>query len=248
MSLSTAVSRLASASTRQRGIITQATRSFATTTVPTQTQSEKRYVRIAGPASYASSDDLRLFLGQNGVQLPNFSSSSSECSSEEHVTAPMLVQGQSDVYQNHSVWLYDAGDETRARQIASQISGKVIGLKLIRASPIDQKIVTNMVSPPTTTVRSGRQRTTLRRRMNVIAPTQDEKGRALLATNLPYNLHPRLLWSFFTAYDVLDIRVLRKSGVACIVFENQNEAYRALRERSNLMIQNKNIIGLKMHE
>lgn len=246
MSLSTAVSRLASASTLQRGVITQATRQFTTTAIPDQVRSDKRYVRIAGPASYASTDDIRLFLGQNGVQLPKISSSS--MSSSEEKVAPMLVQGQADVYQNHSVWLYDAGDAEHARQIASQISGKVVGLKLIRASPIDDKIVRNMITPPATTVRSGRQKTTLRRRMNVIAPSQDEKGRALLATNLPYNMHPRVLWSFFTAYDVLDVRVLRKSGVACIIFESENEAYRALRERSNLMIQNKNVIGLKMHE
>ncbi|PXF48753.1 hypothetical protein BWQ96_01605 [Gracilariopsis chorda] len=191
----------------------------------------KHYVRIAGPASYASRCDVLNFLQEQSA-LPSTSPS-------------VLVQGQADIYQNHSVWLYDAGSQDTAEQVASKISGKVMGLKLIRAAAVDKKIADSMLDPPE---RGARTRTTLRRRLNLISPSPDERGRSLLATSLPPLLKPRHLWSFFASYDVVDVRLLRKSGVSCIVFTTEAEAERALRERSNISLHGMQTISLKMHD
>lgn len=199
------------------------------TTAPRLPGTEKRYVRIAGPAAHASQLDISLFLNQ-------------------HSSSPAphtLQQGQSDIYQNHSVWVFDAGSQPDAEKVASRISGRSLGLKLIRAAAVDQRIVDGLLAVP----EAGIQRkATLRKRLNIIAPVGDQRGRALLATNLPYLLQPRLLWAFFGGYDVVDVRHLRKSGVACVVFTTNEEAERALRERSNFALQGKNVISLKMHE
>lgn len=200
------------------------------------TSREKRFVRIAGPASYASREDIELFLKRNGVEKGP--SATSETSSYS------LQQGQADVFQNHSIWVFDAGSQDAARVASEKISGKVAGLKLVRAAPIDARLVNEM----TMLSASKNRRTTLRKRMNVIAPTDEERGRALLASNLPVHMPSRVVWSFFGAYEVCDVRHLRKSGVACIVFATADDAHRAMRERSNLRIQNKNTIVLKMHE
>lgn len=120
-----------------------------------------------------------------------------------------------------------------------------MGLKLIRAMPVDQKLVDGLIGVP----KGGdARRTTLRKRLNIIAPKPEERGRSLLATNLPRGLQPRYLWSFFATYDVEDVRLLRKSCVACISFTTQREAERALRERANFSLHGQDIICLKMHE
>lgn len=196
----------------------------------TDARSEKRYVRIAGPAAYATRRDVTNFLKQHDTS-PRLSTS--------------LVQGQSDIFQNHSVWLFDAGDQKTATTISSRISGRILGLKLVRAVPVDDRIFSNMVSAPS---RGDNRRNTLRRRLNIIAPKQGERGRVLLVTNLPHLLQPRLLWSFFASYDVTDVRHLRRSGVACVVFTTEREAARALRERSNFSLQGQQTVMLKIHE
>lgn len=119
------------------------------------------------------------------------------------------------------------------------------GMKLVRAAPVDKRVVDDLMSVP----EPGRGKPSLRRRMNAIKPLVEERGRALLVTNLPFSLPARFLWSFFASYEVVVIRHLRRSGVASVVFVNESEACRALRERSNLPIQGSKMqIGLKMHE
>lgn len=206
-------------------------RQFASTPAPALTpEREKRFVRIAGPSSYASKEDVTYFLQQHGIPLNQGPKS--------------IVQGQSDVFQNHSIWVLETESQNVATDIASRISGRVLGLKLIRAAPVDQKLYDGLLGPGEQRVRS----TSLRKRMSVIAPTREERGRALLARNLQSQLHPRALWSFFSAYDVVDVRHLRRSGVACIVFKTEEEANRALRERNNISLQHQQTIVLKIHE
>lgn len=195
-------------------------------------EKEKCYVRIAGPSSYASKQDVRLFLKDHAISNGTISASS-------------IIQGQSDVFQNHSIWLVKVESQNDAVDIASNISGRVLGLKLIRAAAVDQKMYDNMVAVPTPD-QKGRN-LSLRKRMNVIAPAPEERGRALLARNLTFQLHPRVLWSFFGAYDVVDVKHLRRSGVACIVFQSEDEACRALRERNNMVLQGQQPISLKLH-
>lgn len=151
------------------------------------------------------------------------------------------------MFQNQSIWVYDAGSASAAGDAAARLSGRITGLKLVRAAAIDDRLVSEMLATP----QKGRsnRRLSLRRRMNVIQPLPEERGRALLATNLPFNLSTRFLWSFLASYEVETIRHLRKSGVACAVFATEDEAYRAMRERSNLPIQgNKQQVILKLHE
>lgn len=262
MSLPSAA-RLSATLFRHRQGLSQAARPFTTqvttTTTPTSSPAdqpapyqpapytrggpgtEKRYVRIAGPASYATRTDLELFLSSHGV------SPDAPPGRPELVNG--LVQGQSDVFQNQSVWIYDAGSAAAAEDVASRISGRVAGLKLVRAAPVDQRLVEEMLAVPEQANNQRRGRTSLRKRMNVIKPEPDERGRALLATNLPYNLSPRFLWGFFASYELVAVRHLRKSGVACLVFSTVEEAYRGMRERANLPIQgNKQQISLKLHQ
>ncbi|KAI0560074.1 RNA recognition motif [Gracilaria domingensis] len=200
-------------------------------TTGTATLSPKQYVRIAGPSCYASSSDIVNFLNEQSIHV--------------NKSVGSLVQGQSDIYQNHSVWVYNADNQANAEQIVSKISGKVLGLKLIRAAAIDQKIVNSMLNVQE---RPGSGRVTLRKRLNLIAPAPDERGRTLLASNLPHLLQPRHLWSFFSNYEVVDVKHLRRSGVACVIFSSQKEAERALRERANLHLHGKQIVYLKMHQ
>ena len=192
--------------------------------------SDKHYVRIAGPSSYANRADVALFLSQNLTTLPE---------------SPILQQGQSDIYQNHSIWIYDAGSQAEAEKTASQISGKSLGLKLIRAAPVDQRIVDHLTDPPT---KGSFQKASLRKKLNIIAPQGDERGRTLLVSNLPHLLQPRMLWGFFASYEVSAVRHLRRSGVACVIFRTQGEAERALRERANFALSGGHVVNLKMHD
>lgn len=191
---------------------------------------EKRYVRIAGPSSYASKDDVLLFLQQHGIS--------------DEFKRQALVQGQSDVFQNHSVWVMETDSQSQALDIVGRISGRVLGLKLIRAAAVDQKLYDGLVTPSNQKTKSS----SLRKRMSIIAPTNEERGRALLARHLQPSLYPRTLWSFFSGYDVVDVRHLRRSGVACIIFESEEEACRALRERKNVPLLHQYPIALKMHD
>lgn len=196
----------------------------------TSIEKEKRYVRIAGPASYSSKEDVALFLTEHGVPLQHGKAS--------------LVQGQSDIFQNHSIWMMETATQQDAVDVAARVTGRVLGLKLIRAAAVDQKLYDNLMSMP----EQKSKTTSLRKRMSVIAPTVDERGRAILVRNIPFHLPVRALWSFFAAYDVLGVRHLRRSGVACVVFASEDEAWRALRERKNVRLQRQFAIALKMHE
>lgn len=192
--------------------------------------SEKHYVRIAGPSYYASRADISLFLTENKTSMPS---------------AQGLHQGQSDIFQNHSVWIYDAGTQSEAEDVASRISGKSLGLKLIRAVPVDQRIVDHLTEPPEKGATRG---ASLRKKLNIIAPRGEERGRTLLVSNLPHLLQPRMLWGFFAAYEVENVRHLRRSGVACVIFMSDTEAERALRERANFALAGGHVVSLKMHD
>lgn len=201
---------------------------------------EKRFVRIAGPASYASPADIDCFLSENGFDAAKYADE--EAVAVNKSTYPRLTQGKADVFQNHSIWIVDAGSEEEAERITSSISGKVAGLKLVRAAAVDARLVEDFLGA---SAKKGHHN--LRKRMSIIAPKADEHGRCLLATQLPHNLPPRHLWSFFGAYDVEAVRLLRKSCVACIVFSTSQEAERALRERANLSIHSRGKVTLTMH-
>lgn len=242
MSLPSAI-RAGSALLRPRANLSALTRALTTMTpTPTSTVgnlgpgTEKRFVRIAGASSYATRHDLELFLESHDVERPP--------SPSPHD----LVQGQSDIFQNQAIWIFDAGNAEAASAVAGRISGRVAGMKLVRAAAVDQRVVDDLLAVPGRT-RTGASKPSLRKRMNVIQPMTEERGRALLVTNLPFSLPARFLWSFFAAYEIVAIRHLRKSGVASVIFATEEEAARALRERANLPIQNsKSLIGLKAHD
>lgn len=190
---------------------------------------EKRYIRLAGPASYCTRDDVMNFLQQHTLNVfPKMA----------------IAQGQSDIFQNHSIWMIETPSEKMATQVASCISGRVLGLKLVRAAPVDQKLYDNFIAAPNNNARLS----SLRKRLTIIAPKPEERGRALLVRQLRSHITSRAIWAFFGAYDVVDVRYLRKSGVACIIFQTEEEASRALRERKNMPIQHQFKVSLKMHE
>jgi hypothetical protein len=162
---------------------------------------------------------------------------------------PLLAQGQADVFLNHAVWVYDAGSGESATEAAAKLSGKICGLKLVRAAPVDSNLVEDLIG--TKFLRSprkqGQQVPALRRRMSVIAPLPHERDRSVLMMGLPPRALPRALWAFFGAYDVAAIRLLRKERVASVVFRSPDEALRAIRERSNLSLHDHGRLSLKMH-
>lgn len=190
---------------------------------------EKKYVRLAGPASYATRDDVVNFLQEHGLEPP---------------ARNAVVQGQSDVFQNHSIWLIETDSQSAATNIASCISGRVLGLKLVRAAAVDRKLYDRLVAAPVGNARTA----SLRKRLTIIGPKSDERGRTLLIRQLKSIVSPRAIWAFFSSYGVTDVRYLRKSGVACVVFESDAEANRALRERKNVQLQRQHKVLLKMHE
>lgn len=228
MALHLQVNRMAQAARRMP---TTLLRNYVSTPAPTTLPDrEKRFLRIAGPSSYASKDDIVHFLDNYGIPLQSGKKN--------------IVQGQSDIFQNHSIWVLETDSQKEAVDYASRISGRILGMKLIRAAAVDQKLYQSLIGNSEQKTRS----TSLRKRMHIIAPSPDERGRVLLARNLPYQLYPRALWTFFSAYDVVDVRHLRRSGVACIVFKTEEEACRALREKQNVPINRQNPMALKIHE
>lgn len=231
--------RVGTALLRRHQALPSLSRPLSTTTATSaRPAADRRYVRIAGPSSYATRNDLEDFLRQHGVQ-PQTPTSVAPATHD-------LVQGQADVFQNQAVWIYDAGTPAAAADIAGRISGRIAGMKLIRAAAVDQRVVDEMTAVPDAGAKS---RPSLRKRMNAIKPGPEERGRSLLVTNLPFTMPARFLWSFFASYEIIKIKHLRRGGVASVVFSTEEEAYRAMRERSNLPIQNsKTQVSLKMHE
>jgi hypothetical protein len=168
---------------------------------------------------------------------------------------PLLAQGQSDLFMNHSVWVFDAGSRAAAADAVEKLSGKVCGLKLVRAAAVDRKIVQDLVGSlpalgpksPASSSREGGPSSHRRRRMHVIGPLAHERDRALLLTGLPNMLPVRHVWAFFGSYEVVNVRLLRKDGVASVVFRTPDEAQRALRERANLPLQDQERTQIKQH-
>lgn len=192
----------------------------------------RQYVRISGVSSYANVDDVSLFISRNGVQLPG--------------KAPeVLRQGTSDVFQNQAIWVYDAGSFDSAMSAASQLTGRVCGMRLVRASVADLHVVGDIIGKPVRRHRGGRN---LRTFMNRLQPEPNERGRTVVITNLPFHLPPKNVWSFFSNYDVVDVRMLRRAGVATVVFRSVDEAARAIRERNNVSIQGRDPVSIKMFE
>lgn len=209
----------------------------------TPQRGDRRFVRITGSASNVSGEDVKLFMQRNGVELPENPDTTS-LSTCYGTPIPLLLQATSDVFQNNATWIYDAGSQEEAKDVCAKLAGKVVGMKLVRASNVDIRLVSDNVKPDN----SNRKRLTLRKRLHVIAPKMEERGRTLLCTNLEVNMSPRSLWSFFSVYDVIDVRMLRRSGVASVVFRNKAEAHRAIRERSNVHLQSRARISIKMFE
>lgn len=233
--LSDVVETVTSAASATVGSLTNSMDNSQGTTSPKDEWSEeqnfdrlKRYVRLAGPASYSSRDDILNFLQEQGIEPPPKTS---------------VVQGQSDVLQNHSIWMIETGSQEDAMNIASRVSGRVLGLKLIRAAAVDQKLYDSLMSTS-----AASRASSLRKRLTIIGPKREERGRTLLVRQLQPSVSSRAIWAFFGSYDVVDVRYLRRSGVACVVFQSEDEASRALRERKNTPIQRQFNVSLKMHE
>lgn len=207
---------------------------------------DKRFVRIAGASSYAGVDDIKHFMRTNGVDIPSDVESTSKSMLNDK-PLPALAQGQADVFQNHSVWVYDAGSQEEAREVSDKLAGKVVGMKLARASTVDSTLVAGMFGERTPNS-SFKRKSTLRSRMAIISPAVEERGRTVLVTKLESNMSPRQLWAFFSTFDVIDVKMLRRSGVAAVVMRTKEEAVRAIRERSNIIMQNRCRVHIKMFE
>jgi hypothetical protein len=212
--------------------------------------------------------DLRFAIPARSHTRPLFENAASETDSEAEESnrssvatgvgaaagdapdVPLLAQGQADVFLNNSVWLYDAGSKEAANAAAAKLSGKVCGLKLVRAATVDAKIVGELIETEDIKPqphKKGSSSSPLRRRMTVIAPLPHERDRAILLMGLPSMVPPRALWAFFGMYDVAAVRLLRRERVASVVFRSPDEARRALRERSNLPFNNQTPVFMKMH-
>lgn len=109
-----------------------------------------------------------------------------------------------------------------AKSIVHKISGRVAGLKPIYVAAIDQRLVDDVLGV------SDRSQRKLRRRMNIIAPTEAERDRAIVATNLPYGLATRFLSGFFASYEVLFIFLSCYSPLPTGASWRCTEAYGAL--------------------
>eukprot|EP00171_Calliarthron_tuberculosum_P011401 IDg11401t1 len=152
----------------------------------TPRRGDRRFVRISGASSYVSSDDIKLFMQRNDVNLPENPNTTSLSMCYDTPT-PLLLQGSSDVFQNYSIWVYDAGTQEEAMEVSTKLAGKMVGMKLVRASAVDIRLISDMVNPNS----NNRKRATLRKRLHIIAPKIEERGRTLLCTNLEMNMSPR---------------------------------------------------------
>lgn len=126
-----------------------------------------------------------------------------------------------DVVGNHSVWVYDAGSEQAASVAAKKLAGRIRGTKLMCVKAVRAKhagVVGGMAT------------------YNILVPRLEERGRAVKVSNLTQKCSPRFLWRFLGNYGVVDVRLRKTRGIACIVFESRDEAYRALRERARLSL------------
>lgn len=206
---------------------------FSTAAVAERTR-ERRFVRLSGVTSYAGAEDVKLFLKRNEVELPD-----PETSTEPLIS--VLKQGTADVFQNVSIWVYDAGSAESAVDAASKLNGRVAGMKLVRAAAVDLRVVSDLIGEA-----PRHRRRSLRRHLFVIAPAPEEYGRTVIVTNIPPNTNPRSLWGFFGTYDVTDVRFLRRSGVASVVMRTSEEAMRAIRERNNISLQGRGQVTVKM--
>lgn len=179
------------------------------------------------------------------------SRASSDLPSESERTSasdyPLLMQVQADPFINHAVWLYDAGTEEEAFTIAQRLAGKVCGLKLIRASSVDEGVASDLSAMP---IKSGEDKAARvsrrKRRMAILAPENEERSRTLIISALPEMLSPRYLWGFFGTYGVREVKLLRRDRVASVVFDTEDEARRALRERSNFEIAGSGRVTMRM--
>lgn len=154
---------------------------------------------------------------------------------DREVTAddvPFLGRIGTDSYLNQSIWLYDAGNEERAREISSKLNGKLCGMKLARATVVSKRVFSDRPLPFATS--RNNQRPPRSHFLSVISPASHERDRALLLNDLPSQIPARFIWAFFGMYDVSIVRLLRKEGLAAVIFRSSEEAHRALRERQNL--------------
>lgn len=152
---------------------------------------------------------------------------------------PLLAQSKSEAFMNISTWYYEAESPEDARDIASKLRGKVCGLKLIRAAAVDQRVVSEVpgfvMDPPKVDKKRGGPHFP-KSIAGLIAPSNEERDRCLLVSGLRHMTYPRTVWGFFRGYDVAHVRMLRKPGIASVVFREVSDMERAFRERSNLKV------------
>lgn len=164
---------------------------------------------------------------------------------------PMLAQARSDVYMNHAIWFYEADSAADANDVVNKLTGKVCGLKLVRAAAVDRNVAKEVPgfipNPPDRDVAQRGVGFSHRWRMSVIAPSDEERDKALLVVGLPFMVYPRTVWAFFGGYDVAAVRLLRKNGIASVIFREASEAERAMRERGNLQISERPKVTVRTH-
>lgn len=132
-----------------------------------------------------------------------------------------------DVVGNHSVWVYDAGSERAASAAAQGFADAIAGTRLVHAKAVRAKhagIVGGL------------------RTYGALIPRMDERGRAVKVSNLIPNCPVRFLWAFFSTFAVVDVRLRKNKGVACVVFSSRDEAFRAVRERARLPLENQHTL------
>lgn len=164
-------------------------------------------------------------------------------------SVPPLYLGRAsfNTFMNHSTWIYETESYEDANDIASKLTGKVCGMKLVRVAAVDSRIAKEAPGLPAEYLlpleRPGDKRSPL----NVLAPSSNERDRSLLLTGLPAMLYPRTLWAFFGAYDVADVRLLRRFAIASVVFRDVSEMERAFRDRGSMTLNGQDGMKISYH-
>lgn len=179
----------------------------------------------------------------DGSNTTRDASSSREASSNDNSSLavqeiPLLARSRSETFMNISTWYYEAKSQEDAKDIANKLRGKVCGMKLVRATPVDQRVVAEVPGfvMDRAKVRKLPAPFFPRSDLGLIMPSNEERDRCLLVTGLRQMTYPRTVWGFFRGYDVAHVRLLRKPGIASVVFREVSDMERAFRERSNMTV------------
>lgn len=158
---------------------------------------------------------------------------------------PLLCQTGTDSFLNQAIWAYDAGTEEQARETCEKLSGKICGLRLVRVSVTDERILREYSSFRRSSLSSSESSHPSFHEH--IAPGSHERDRAIFLYNLPSEVPARFIWAFFGMYDVSVVRLLRKQKIVSVVFRTPDEAQRAIRERQNLPLHGRGRTAMRMH-